>query len=194
MADNLDITSVLTTLREDTDDERISLGDIVSSLEGRGFGPLLMAPALIAFLPSGAIPGIPSLCGILIALIAVQKVFGKSHPWIPSRLRKADFDRQRFSEGVDNITPVTKRIDRFFKPRLTFLFGPVISRLIAALCVVFGLLMIPLELIPMAAAIPALAIIFAAIGLSTRDGVMLVLALILFSVAGYWAGTEFGFL
>ena len=58
----------------------------------------------------------------------------------------------------------------------------------------FGLLMIPLELIPMAAAIPALAIIFAAIGLSTRDGIMLVLALVLFSVAGYWAGTEFGFL
>ena len=46
----------------------------------------------------------------------------------------------------------------------------------------------------MAAAIPALAIIFAAIGLSTRDGVMLILALILFSVAGYWAGTEFGFI
>jgi len=30
--------------------------------------------------------------------------------------------------------------------------------------------------------------------LSTRDGVMLILALILFSVAGYWAGTEFGFI
>ena len=193
MADNLDITSVLTTLREDTDDERISLGDIVSSLEGRGFGPLLMAPSLIAFLPSGAIPGIPSLCGILIALIAVQKVFGKSHPGFHPVYAKQTSTR-RFSEGVDKITPVTKRIDRLFKPRLTFLFGPVISRLIAALCVMFGLLMIPLELIPMAAAIPALAIIFAAIGLSTRDGVMLVLALILFSVAGYWAGTEFGFL
>ena len=194
MPDQLDITAVLTTLRDDTENDKISLGDIVSSLEGRGFGPLLMAPALIAFLPSGAIPGVPSLCGILIALIAIQKVFGKSHPWIPSRLRKADFDRDRFSDGVDNITPITKRIDRLFKPRITFLFGPVISRLIAALCVIFGLLMIPLELIPMAAAIPALAIIFAAIGLSTRDGVMLILALILFSVAGYWAGTEFGFI
>ena len=194
MPDQLDITAVLMTLRDDTDNDKISLGDIVSSLEGRGFGPLLMAPALIAFLPSGAIPGVPSLCGILIALIAIQKVFGKSHPWIPSRLRKADFDRDRFSDGVDNITPITKRIDRLFKPRITFLFGPVISRLIAALCVIFGLLMIPLELIPMAAAIPALAIIFAAIGLSTRDGVMLILALILFSVAGYWAGTEFGFI
>ena len=104
MPDQLDITAVLTTLRDDTDNDKISLGDIVSSLEGRGFGPLLMAPALIAFLPSGAIPGIPSLCGILIALIAIQKVFGKSHPWIPSRLRKADFDRERFSDGVDNLS------------------------------------------------------------------------------------------
>lgn len=192
MSQNLNITDVLSTLQDDTDNKEITLGDIVSSLEGRGFGPLLMAPALIAFLPTGALPGVPSMCGILIALIAIQKVFGKSHPWVPSRLREVDFDRERFSHGVDKVTPVTQRIDKLFKPRLTFLFGPLISRFIAALCVVFGLMMIPLELIPMAAAIPALAIIFAAIGLSTRDGVMLLLALILFSVAGYWSWTEFG--
>ena len=41
-----------------------SLGEVIERFEDRGFGPLLLMPALIALLPTGAIPGVPTLCGI----------------------------------------------------------------------------------------------------------------------------------
>lgn len=190
MSRTLNITQTLDKLLDDSDGKAISIDDVVSSLESRGFGPLLLAPALIAFLPTGAIPGIPSVCGILIFLVAIQRLIGKKHPWVPSKLRDVDFDRERFSKGLDWVRPWTEKIDKLFRPRLTFLFSPLMSWIIAALCVVFGLLMIPLELVPMAAAAPALAIILAAIGLSTRDGIFLIMSFVFFTATLWLALTK----
>lgn len=190
MSRTLNITQTLDKLLDDSEGKAISVDDVVSSLESRGFGPLLMAPALIAFLPTGAIPGIPSVCGILIFLVAVQRLIGKKHPWVPSKLRDVDFDRERFSQGLDWVRPWTERIDRLFRPRLISLFSPLMIWVIAAVCVVLGLLMIPLELVPMAAAAPALAIILAAIGLSTRDGIFLIISFVFFAVTLWLAFTK----
>ena len=190
MSRTLNITQTLDKLLDDSDGKAISIDDVVSSLESRGFGPLLLAPALIAFLPTGAIPGIPSVCGILIFLVAIQRLIGKKHPWVPSKLRDVDFDRERFIKGLDWVRPWTEKIDKLFRPRLTFLFSPLMSWIIAALCVVFGLLMIPLELVPMAAAAPALAIILAAIGLSTRDGIFLIMSFVFFTATLWLALTK----
>lgn len=190
MSRTLNITQTLDKLLDDSDGKAISIDDVVSSLESRGFGPLLLAPALIAFLPTGAIPGIPSVCGILIFLVAIQRLMGKKHPWVPSKLRDVDFDRERFSKGLDWVRPWTEKLDKLFRPRLTFLFSPLMSWIIAALCVVFGLLMIPLELVPMAAAAPALAIILAAIGLSTRDGIFLIMSFVFFTATLWLALTK----
>ena len=190
MKQTLNITQTLDMLHADSEGESISMDNVITSLEGRGFGPLLLAPALIAFLPSGAIPGIPSVCGILIFLVAVQRLLGKRSPWVPGRLRDVEFDRDRFKQGLDWMRPWTERVDRLFRPRLTFLFSPVMHWVVAALCVVFGLLMIPLELVPMAAAAPALAIILAAIGLSTRDGIFLMISFVFFAVTLWLAFTK----
>ena len=189
MSRSLNITQTLDMLHDESDGDAISMNDLISTLESRGFGPLMMAPALIAFLPTGAIPGIPSLCGILIILVASQRLIGKHHPWVPARLRDVEFDREKFKNGLDWIRPWTERIDRLFRPRLTFLFSPVMSWVIAALCVFFGLSMIPLELVPMAAAVPALAIVLAGLGLSTRDGILLIVSFLLFAVT-LWLGVK----
>lgn len=190
MSQTLNLTQTLDMLRDDSEGQSISMDDVISTLENRGFGPLLLAPALIAFLPTGAIPGIPSVCGILIFLVAVQRLIGKNSPWVPARLRSVEFSRDRFKDGLEWIRPWTERIDRLFRPRLSFLFSPLMSRIVAALCVVFGLTMIPLELVPMAAAAPALAIILAAIGLSTKDGIFLLLSFVFFGATAWLALTK----
>ena len=76
---NKALTETLEVLKEETKGDKISIGDIVEALNHRGFGPLLIGPSLLVVMPTGAIPGIPSLCALLIILIAAQIAFGKRH-------------------------------------------------------------------------------------------------------------------
>lgn len=66
---------------------KASVGDVVNKFESRGFGPLLLLPALIALLPTGAIPGVPSICGVTLSIICLQIAFGDEHPWLPAVLK-----------------------------------------------------------------------------------------------------------
>jgi len=173
------ITEVLESVKENATGEKVELGEVVEHLENRGFGPILLAPALVAFLPTGAIPGIPSACGILIFLIAIQMAWGKKHPWLPNKLTSIGFSQDKLGTVIDKISPYTKKVDRLFKPRLSLFSEGIVKRLIAVLCALAGLGMIPLELVPFAVMLPAFAIILAAVGLSTEDGVVITIASII---------------
>jgi hypothetical protein len=154
----------------------VPVDTLITALESRGFGPLLLAPALLALLPTGAIPGVPSICGILIFLIAIQGSVGRPFPWVPGRLRDLSIHREKLIGAIGRVRPVTTRIDRLFSPRLLLLSRPVTNQITCLVCAVSGLAMIPLELIPFAAAAPAFAITLAAIGISTRDGILIIAA------------------
>jgi hypothetical protein len=55
---------------------------------------------------------------------------------------------------------------------LTFITNNIVNRLIALVAALTAQLMIPLELVPFAAALPALAIICLGLSVSTEDGLM----------------------
>lgn len=182
---------MLEQVQAETSGDKVKLGNIIEALQGRGFGPVLLVPALIALLPTGGIPGVPSTCGILIFLVATQMVVGQKNPWMPSILKNVDFSRDKLNSAIDKAKPFTRKIDRWFNPRLQFLIQDPMNRVIALLCAVIGLSMIPLEIIPFAAAIPSLSIIFAAIGLTTKDGLVALIALIAFTGSAYLCITTF---
>lgn len=170
------ITEVLESVKENAEGEDVELGEVVEHLEHRGFGPILLAPALVALFPTGAIPGIPSACGILIFLIAIQMAWGKKHPWLPNKLTAIGFSQDKLGKVIDKVSPYTKKVDRWFKPRISILSEGIVKRLVALLCALAGLIMIPLELVPFAVMLPAFAIVLAAVGLSTEDGVVILIA------------------
>ena len=170
------LTDILRELAERPDGGRISLVSVVETMQGRGFGPLLLAPALLVVLPTGAIPGAPTLCAILIVLVAGQLVLGLRAPWVPRRLRKVDFDQDRFRAMVERAQPWTERVDRLLKPRLQALTRWPFNRLGALLCLLLAVAMVPLELVPFAAAIPALIILLYALALAAHDGALALLS------------------
>ncbi|MEM6277973.1 MAG: exopolysaccharide biosynthesis protein [Verrucomicrobiota bacterium] len=181
------LTEILTDIQEGIDGEEISLREIVVRFEDRGFGPLLLAPALLAVLPTGAIPGVPSICAIFILLISGQILFGKRHPWLPQRIRRFSFSKSKFEQGFQHMKPWTKRFDRLLSPRLEFLTGEIGTRLVALIAIALALIMIPLELIPGACAAPGIAIGLFAISLSARDGLFALFALLFASGAAVLA-------
>lgn len=184
------LTEILSDLHEGFDEEQIKMGQIVSHFEDRGFGPLLLVPALIAVLPTGAIPGVPAICAILIILLCGQLLLGKKHPWLPKRIREFSFSKSRFESGFQKVEPWTRRFDKLLKPRLQFLTKNTGTRIVALIAIGLALLMIPLELIPLACAIPGLSIIFFAVGLSAKDGLFSLFALIVAGVS-VWASWYF---
>ncbi|WP_339898020.1 exopolysaccharide biosynthesis protein [uncultured Gilvimarinus sp.] len=187
--DNL--TGTIDLIEESGSGETLSVGDILSGVKGRGFGPLLLLPALITLLPTGGIPGVPIVAAILIVLIAGQLLAGASRPWIPQRLARANVSRQRFTKLLDKSRPVTRRIDRAIKPRYGFMTGDTGNRVIAVIAIVLALSLIPLGPIPFAAAIPSGIMVLLALGLVARDGLLIILGLILSAIAGGWLVIRF---
>ncbi|MCW8106899.1 exopolysaccharide biosynthesis protein [Alteromonas ponticola] len=185
MVATMNLTGVMDELLENASDEKSSIKEMVEAFENRGYGPLLLVPSLIAVLPTGAIPGVPSACGVTIFLITIQLLFGRKHPWLPSQLENIEFERETLKKGVEKVKPYTRKIDKLFKPRLHFFMHTVAKRVLALVCGLTALLMIPLELVPFAAALPASAVAFMGIGLSTKDGVMTLIGLTL-ALSSLW--------
>ena len=139
-------------------------------MKKRGFGPMLALPSFIACTPIGAIPGIPSLAGGTILLIALQILLGRRHPWLPQRVKQLNCDADQLRYIVEKVKPYAVRVDRFLVPRCFFMRQPVFRSFIALCCAGCGLVMIPLELIPFMGLIPAFAVLIMAIGMATDDG------------------------
>lgn len=183
----LNLTEILTNIHEDIEGDEIRLGEVVRRFEGRGFGPLLLAPALIAILPTGAIPGVPTICAIFIILISGQILIGKHHPWLPKRIRQFSVSKLKFQKGFERVKPWTRRFDRLLSQRLEVLTGEIGTRIVAMIAIILALLMIPLELIPAACAVPGISIGFFAVGLSAKDGLFTLFALLVAMCTGVLA-------
>ncbi len=177
------MTEALEAIRDETDGEQITVADLTAALRRRGFGALLVGPALITILPTGAIPGVPALCGVFIFVVSVQIVFGRSHPWLPKRLKTISFSRSKYSAGVQRVRPYTVWIDQFFHPRFEFLTTRPAQRVIAVVCVFLSVAMIVLGFIPFAPAILGVSILFFGLGLSVRDGLLAAIGFLLVGAA-----------
>ncbi|NDV93137.1 exopolysaccharide biosynthesis protein [Alteromonas sp. 345S023] len=167
------ISKLLNKLVNEEDKDKISAGEIISRFEDRGFGPLLLIPSLIALLPTGAIPGVPTFCGITLFLICVQAAAGKQSPWLPNKLTKQKISTDKLETAVDKAKPKIERVEKLLRPRFTQLSQSPMKNIIAGYCAVAALCMIPLEALPFAVALPAFALCITAIGMTNRDGVFI---------------------
>ncbi|WP_298019714.1 exopolysaccharide biosynthesis protein [uncultured Parasphingopyxis sp.] len=155
--------------------EKVCLTDLLDEYGTRSFGPILVIVALIIISPVGGIPLLPVVLGAIVSLLSVQLAFGAKHPWMPQSMRKIGFDKQKMINFREKEAKWLERGDRFIQPRLEWVAGNGTSWLIA-LCLIFlSAMMVPMELVPFAATVPAIAMLFFGIGLTARDGVMTLL-------------------
>ena len=175
MPQTMNLTKILDTIHENTDGERISVGDIIDALDHRGFGPLMLASGLFALPPIGSIPGFPVISGVLISLFAIQIIVGRRTPWVPQRIRKWSIKRDKFEEARCKIGPRARKFDGLLRTRLTWFSSGIMIRLAALMCIPMSILLVPLEFIPFGATVPEAALLLFALGISARDGLMIIL-------------------
>lgn len=179
MSDATSMNETLDTIEDNTEGEVITVGDVMRALEHKGFGALLIAPALITILPTGAIPGVPAICGVFIILISLQMAISRKHPWMPKRLKEFSFSRKKYKRTVEKARPYIKQADRYFYPRLEFVTHDIVQKISAVFCIFLSLAMIGIGFIPFLPALFAIAVLTFGIAFSARDGVMTILGFIL---------------
>lgn len=179
------ISALLDTLQQDMDGDAVSVGEVVKTFRQRGFGPLLLIPSLIVLFPTGAIPGVPTICGITLFLVCIQIALGSDHPWLPEKLRNRAISQDKLDAAIERSRPFVKKVEYLLSPRIEWLSDYPFTRVIAVYSGLFALAMIPLEAMPFAAALPSFAIALTAVGLTSRDGFFILAGILLQAGTGY---------
>ena len=175
------LESVLRTLERTAEDNgaKVSVDEIVETFGARSFGPLLLLCGLLGMTPVSAIPTAPTVLAVIVILIAGQMVFGREAIWIPRFIGKLSVKAERLAKAVKISRKPAHVVDRVVCPRLLALTTPRADRLVALSCVLVAITVPPLELVPFAAFVPALAIFTFGVGLVARDGLVVLIALLL---------------
>ncbi len=112
-----------------------TLGGLIEVFENRAFAivfVILMAvPALP--LPTG---GATHVFEVIVVLLALQLIAGRESIWLPARWRARAINTDgRF---VTKLVGTIRRLERFSRPRLRFLFGHRISNVVFGIVVAAG--------------------------------------------------------
>lgn len=182
-------------LDELTEDQAVTLGELRDRLARRGFGLLMILlalPTLIPVLP----PGSAAAVGLLYILLSLQMLFGKDEPWLPKRMSRYRLSARVITALRTRGIPFLRRIERFSRPRPLLLDERILSRGVALVVLVLGIVL--LSPLPFLNTLPALAVLLMGIGLLNRDGVFIAAGLLLTAVVllviGFGVGTLYALL
>lgn len=171
-SDDHSIRTILERVRTAGSGPDVHVHDIVEALGPASFGPLILVPAMLVFSPLSGIPGMSTVCGLSIALIAVQWPLGRRHVWLPGWIKRRQLKRDRLSRAIDASSKPLAFLDRITRHRLRWLVFPPVSIVNEAVCLLCGLMMPFLELVPLSSSILGLAVTLMAVSSITRDGVL----------------------
>lgn len=166
-------------------ESHLTVRDVLDSFGSRTFGPLYAALGVITISPIGAIPGAPVVLSLLVAFVTIQRFFGSDSPWLPKRITSRSVSADTWEHAHDKARPWAQRIDRYLRPRLTFLTTSIMDHALSVLVLLLGAALIPIGLVPFANIVPGAAIILVGLGLAARDGVF-VLASLALTGASVW--------
>ena len=161
------INHMLSQVKADT----ISVRELMALMGEQG---LLMLCALMTlpFLFPVSIPGVSTVFGAAILLIGVAISLNRL-PWLPAFVADRQLDWHKLQPVLQRGVRVLNKLDRYLKPqRLAVLSQSAVMNRINGLALIFAavLLMMPLGLVLFSNTLPAVAILFLAVGISQRDG------------------------
>ena len=114
-----------------------TLGGLVDFFGKKSFALLFVlllgVPALP--LPTG---GATHVFEIIAILVALQLIIGREDIWLPSRWQRIELAGGRRERFIASLMRMIRRLERFSRPRLRFLFGHRLSNTVFGVLVVCG--------------------------------------------------------
>jgi hypothetical protein len=154
----------------------VSVEDVIQTLGRASSSALIFIPGVIATSPLSGIPGLSSFCGITVTLLAAQAAIGRDRLWLPAFVTRRTVDAKRLYNALEKVRRPLAFLDRHTQRRLTFLTAGPGAKLLFALCMLIGMTMPFLEVIPFSASIAGATIALVAAALLTLDGALVVTA------------------
>ena len=166
------IAAVLRRLTDPARGERITLDETIEALGDRAYGLAMLMLSLPMAVPISAIPGISTIFGIPLILIAAQLMLGRPRPWLPRWLGSKSFARADLARIMDKALPWLERCERYIRPRLAFLVSAAAERAIGGASAFMAAIMaLPIVLGNQP---PAIAIALFSLALIERDGLFVI--------------------
>ena len=180
--------SLAETLQSILDEERtqgLSIGEIVDTVEDKGFGLLFILLALPSAIPLPAV-GYSTPFGICIAIIAIQMLIGRTKVGLPGRLRKIRLPL-KFTQKMSHFSLLLlKKIEWFIKPRFFWIHTKAgHAALSIAVLIMAFFMMIPF---PGTNTLPAISIFVIGVGIAEEDGLIAIAATLLSIIAAAFSG------
>ena len=135
--------------------------------------------------PLGAIPGIPPAFGVIVIIFALQLLFRRKTPWMPKFLTKVKIPADKLQAVNAKVRPILAKIDGIISPRLNWASTGPAQVLVSVVAIILSLTFFPLGMVPFGVVAPAFIILLLGLGITARDGVIVLLALSL-SLGVFW--------
>ena len=151
--------------------EKVTLLEI-RNIVGQDGLLILSAFLTLVFLVPVSIPGVSTVFGFAILLIGVSRLFDRNL-WLPSRIAHRALSSEKIRAALMKSSKWLDRLANISRPhRMKWLVDTRLMNRISNGALIFGagLLMAPFGLVPFTNTLPALALLFLAIGLLQRDG------------------------
>ena len=170
-------SDVLEGVVRDKTADYLTFLEIKMALHERGFGLVMLFFALpIIILPPGltAIPAIPLI------LFSAQMMRGHDSPWLPNWVGNKTIKRSTVAQIVERAAPHLKKAEKFLRPRVYFASSPKGEQVVGFFSMAFALsILVPL---PLTNFIPSIGILMMSLGLISKDGVAIVVGMIIGSI------------
>lgn len=154
----------------------LALGALLDAVGDEGLLLLSLLLVLVFLIPV-SIPGVSTVFGAAILLVGLSRLSGRPL-WIPARLKQRQLPSERVRSGLSSGLVWVHRLERISRPhRLPSLADGRGIGLVNNLAFISAalLLMAPFGLVPFSNTLPALALLFYAVGLIQRDGLAILI-------------------
>jgi hypothetical protein len=171
---------MLGDLIERCDGNEITVGDLTAGLKNRVFGFVMMLFALPCVAPVP--PGIPFLCGLVLLTCGAHLMIGREALWLPDTVAKRTIGRSALEQIVSKTVPIARRLEKVCRPRWVWLTSRLGRFFLGCLVVALSVLLI-LPIPFLGNVPPGIAIAILALGFIERDGLVIVIGVVVSLVA-----------
>jgi len=166
------LSTVFRLLEEESHEHPITIRRMLRHLSGRGYPAVIALFSIPAILPVIAVP-----MGFVLIFSGLRMAFARKL-WIPSKVQDYELPQVRVVEMVSKATDVCVRVERFLKPRQTWICLHPWSHQIHGVLIAMIATMLPLP-IPGTNWLYALPLVFIGLGLMENDGLVVAIGDIL---------------
>lgn len=174
--DKSSLIAIVDSIDHEISSDRVSIDNIVDVIGHASFSSLLLVPAIAVATPLSGIPLFSSAMGIIIFLVSAQMMIGRDHIWLPAWLLRREVNSARMKSAFSRLRPALSWLDQHTHRRLSVFARRPLKIIPQTLCVLSGFMMPFLELIPFSSSVMGIGVMLLALGMLTRDGVIVLLA------------------